>query len=57
MENSSLNNKANFIVTDEFVRIKYLRDSKSGRIKKGQVARVSKNNANYLIRYRIAELM
>lgn len=56
MFKGELNNKQ-IIIKDDFVQIRYLRDSKSGRIKKGQYARVSKTNANYLVRYRIAELV
>ena len=49
-----LNNKGMFLCEDSFVFIEYLKDSKSGRIKKGQRSRVSKTNANYLIKYKIA---
>tara|TARA_B100000927_G_C16079691_1_gene314565 strand:- start:230 stop:403 length:174 start_codon:yes stop_codon:yes gene_type:complete len=57
MLNPKLNNKSNFIKIDEFVRIKYLKDSKSGRIKKNQITTVSKNNANYLVKHGIAILI
>lgn len=58
MENTPYNNKQEkFIIADQFVKIKYLRDSNSGRIKKGQIAMVSKSNANHLVRYKIAILV
>ncbi len=53
MFKANFENKANFLDSG-LVTIKYLRDSKSGRIKKDQIAVVSKQNANYLIKHRIA---
>lgn len=57
MYKGELNNKATFICKDDFIMVEYLKDSKSGRIQKGQKARVSKQNANYLVRYRIAKII
>jgi hypothetical protein len=57
MNKSPLDNKNFIIVADDFIKVRYLRDSKSGRIIKGQISRVSKQNANYLVRHRIAEII
>ena len=57
MEKSPLQNKAFIVLPDDFIKVRYLRDSKSGRIVKGQISRVSKQNANYLVRHRIAEIV
>ena len=55
MDKTEYINKAYFEA--DKIKIEYLKDSKSGRIKKGQTGYVSKENANYLIRYRIAKII
>lgn len=57
MYKGKLNNKNGVLIKDDFVMVQYLKQSKSGSIKKGDVARVSKSNANYLIRYKIAKII
>jgi hypothetical protein len=42
---------------DHLVNIIYLKDSKSGRIKKDMISKVSKQNANYLVKHGIAKLI
>lgn len=57
MYKGKLNNKNGVLIKDDFVMVQYLKQSKSGSIKKGDIARVSKSNANYLIRYKIAKII
>ncbi len=44
-------------VSHDLINIMYLKDSKSGRIKKGAMSQVSKANANYLVKHGIAKII
>jgi hypothetical protein len=52
----NLVNKGN-PVSHDLINIMYLKDSKSGRIKKGAMSQVSKANANYLVKHGIAKII
>ena len=56
IKTESLQDKSNFLGS-ELIKIQYIKESKSGRLKKGTIACVSKQNANYLIKHDIAKLI